>query len=155
VNDWLIRTRDNSIFGPVPKEEVIRRIQTGELTPRDEVCRANHYWFTLYEKQEFVDQLGIPFPEKFLPATEEETTDVSLQTATLGEDEKKDLGLTPEAKKRLSEDIESLHQSFEQIKDANAYPGAKSSSWMIGRFIVFLALLAAIIGGLVLLLRPH
>jgi hypothetical protein len=56
---WLVRTPENRIVGPFPKTEVCRLIQAGELGPQDEVCRADHYWFSLHETEECDAQLGV------------------------------------------------------------------------------------------------
>jgi hypothetical protein len=64
MDQWLIRTSDNVITGPVPKEELNRRIQRGDLGPHDEVCEADGYWFYLHEREEVLQQLGIELPKQ-------------------------------------------------------------------------------------------
>lgn len=56
---WLIRTHENQIAGPYPRNQIIELIEQGKLTLHDEVCRANSYWFGLYEDDEVRSQLGL------------------------------------------------------------------------------------------------
>lgn len=53
--NWLIRTRDNQILGPISKKKIIELFENGSLDPNDEVCSGNGYWFFLKEK-DLVDQ---------------------------------------------------------------------------------------------------
>ncbi len=52
--NWLIRTTQNKILGPISKEKLIEFIEKGSLTQSDEVCSGNGYWFYLHE-QDLVD----------------------------------------------------------------------------------------------------
>lgn len=53
--NWLIRTQNQKILGPVSKEKIIELIQKKSLSSDDEICPGNGHWFFLREK-EFVDQ---------------------------------------------------------------------------------------------------
>lgn len=53
--NWLIRTTQNKILGPISKEKLIEFIEKGSLTQSDEVSAGNGYWFFLHE-QELVDR---------------------------------------------------------------------------------------------------
>ena len=48
--NWLIRTSQNQILGPISKERVIELIKKGNLTDDDEICSGNGYWFLIKEK---------------------------------------------------------------------------------------------------------
>lgn len=61
-SQWMVRTRHNQLTGVFSKEELIQKIQAGELSREDEICAGNHFWFYLYESQELKNQLGIDFP---------------------------------------------------------------------------------------------
>ena len=49
--NWLIRTHQNQILGPVSKERVVEFIKKGNLTSDDEICSGNGYWFQVKEKE--------------------------------------------------------------------------------------------------------
>jgi len=48
--NWLIRTHQNQILGPISKERVIELIRKGNLISEDEVCSGNGFWFQIKEK---------------------------------------------------------------------------------------------------------
>src|SRR5688572_15688330 len=48
--NWLIRTKDFQILGPVSKEKIIELLNNGSFNPQDEVCSGSGYWFFLKEK---------------------------------------------------------------------------------------------------------
>ncbi len=52
---WLIRTKQNKILGPVSKNKIQELLSKGALTPDDEICSGNGYWFWVKE-QELVDK---------------------------------------------------------------------------------------------------
>ena len=64
VKNWLIRTLEYEIKGPVTKERVIELIKDGTLREEDEISSGNGYWFWIKEK----DLL-----EKYLYGTEEQS----------------------------------------------------------------------------------
>ena len=51
MKNWLIRTSDKKILGPVTREKIIDLIKENKLSPVDEVCLGNDFWFYLKEKQ--------------------------------------------------------------------------------------------------------
>ncbi len=63
-DQWLVRTRDNRILGPLSRAEICQLIFTHRLGIEDEVCRANFYWFYLHEHKELSAQLGIHLPRQ-------------------------------------------------------------------------------------------
>ncbi len=71
LDQWLVRTSGNEIRGPYTQEALIKQIEDGGLGPEDEVCRANHYWIYLDEREEVQAQLGIEAPRRQLPDEEE------------------------------------------------------------------------------------
>lgn len=68
--NWLIRTTQKQILGPVTKSKVLEFFQKGALGLNDEVTSGNGYWFSLKEK-ELVDKylLG-DVPQGFNPISE-------------------------------------------------------------------------------------
>jgi hypothetical protein len=77
---FLIRTKENRISGPFPKEVILERMQSGELREMDEVCPASGYWIYLHERDESMKLLGVA-----LAHTEdfhEESTETDTETVT-------------------------------------------------------------------------
>lgn len=55
---WMIRRPDLRILRPISQAELVQRIQSGEISPSDELCPANGYWFMLSEVNEVRQHLG-------------------------------------------------------------------------------------------------
>ena len=49
--NWLIRTHQNQILGPISKKRVIELIRKGNLISEDEICSGNGFWFQVKEKE--------------------------------------------------------------------------------------------------------
>lgn len=47
--NWLIRTKDQSILGPISKEKLEQLIKNNSLALNDEVCSGNGHWFSISE----------------------------------------------------------------------------------------------------------
>ncbi len=78
----MIRTKENRISGPFPKEEVLARIVSGELREADEICPAGGYWIFLHEREESVKILGVALPRADDMHEEVTETDTPTPTAT-------------------------------------------------------------------------
>lgn len=48
--NWLIRTAEKQILGPVVKQKIIELLEKGALGPNDELASGNGYWFSIKEK---------------------------------------------------------------------------------------------------------
>ena len=48
--NWLIRTTQKTILGPLSKKNLIKDIETGKLSEEDEICSGSGHWFWLREK---------------------------------------------------------------------------------------------------------
>jgi hypothetical protein len=89
LDQWLVRTHQNQLTGPFPKDEVLRLIREGALGLQDEVCQANHYWITLHEREEVMAQLGIEPPIRrrrksdAKPGEDDEITETETETANV------------------------------------------------------------------------
>ncbi len=53
--NWLIRTKNNHILGPVSKEKINELISSGTIKGDDEICSGNGYWLFVRE-QELVEK---------------------------------------------------------------------------------------------------
>jgi hypothetical protein len=78
--NFLIRTKENRISGPFPKDVILERMQSGELREMDEVCPASGYWIYLHERDESMRMLGVALArsEDF----HEESTETDTETVT-------------------------------------------------------------------------
>lgn len=81
MSEWLVRTSDNIIAGPFTKDQIKSLIMEGKLSHQDEVCEANHYWFTLHDQDEVLEQLDIEI-SLIEPGSEEENTQTDTYTIT-------------------------------------------------------------------------
>lgn len=71
--NWLIRTKNNHILGPVSKQKVRSLLEKGSIKGDDELSAGNGYWFYIREK-ELVDKYIIgDIIQGFNPVSEAET----------------------------------------------------------------------------------
>lgn len=68
--NWLIRTSQNQILGPVAKQKLLEFIQKGALGMTDEVTSGNGYWFSLKEKELVEKYLYGDIPQSYNPISE-------------------------------------------------------------------------------------
>jgi len=81
---YLVRNQSNAINGPYSKNEIIKIVQSGQITKNDEICESAQYWFHLYESDELSKFLGIDLPDNWMPEEDEENTaEVSLTSTKI------------------------------------------------------------------------
>lgn len=68
--NWLIRTTQNQILGPVAKAKVIEFLEKGALGLNDEVTSGNGFWFSLKEKDMVEKYLYGDIPQGYNPISE-------------------------------------------------------------------------------------
>ncbi|MDD4975620.1 MAG: hypothetical protein PHY93_14785, partial [Bacteriovorax sp.] len=68
--NWLIRTTQKQILGPVAKAKVLEFLQKGALGINDEVTSGNGYWFSLKEKDLVDKYLFGDVPQGYNPISE-------------------------------------------------------------------------------------
>ncbi|MBC7429860.1 MAG: hypothetical protein H7336_14695 [Bacteriovorax sp.] len=68
--NWLIRTSQNQILGPVAKAKLLEFIQKGALGMTDEVASGNGYWFSLKEKDLVEKYIYGDIPQGYNPISE-------------------------------------------------------------------------------------
>jgi hypothetical protein len=68
--NWLIRTYQKQILGPVSKQKLLEFIQKGSVGFTDEVSSGNGYWFFLKEKDLVDRYLHGDIPQSFNPVSE-------------------------------------------------------------------------------------
>lgn len=82
MTDWLVRTAENRLIGPISEAQLRERILAGEFRLEDEICRANDYWISLHERDEVRSRLGIDVPLKRARAGQEDETETGTRTLT-------------------------------------------------------------------------
>ena len=98
--NWLIRTTQNQILGPVAKSKVLEFLEKGALGKDDEVASGNGYWFSLREKELVDKYLYGDIPQGYNPISEsksvlskrenpEKTTSLNTSPANSGQDKNK------------------------------------------------------------------
>jgi hypothetical protein len=70
VKNWLIRTKNRQILGPVSKEKLLEFVKKGALSLHDEVTSGNGYWFYINEKELVDKYLFGDVPQGFNPISE-------------------------------------------------------------------------------------
>jgi hypothetical protein len=68
--NWLIRTNQKQILGPVGKTKVIEFLQKGALGLNDEVMCGNGYWFSIKEKDLVDKYLYGDVPQSYNPISD-------------------------------------------------------------------------------------
>lgn len=68
--NWLIRTTQKQILGPVAKSKVLEFLQKGALSLNDEVASGNGYWFALKETDLVEKFLYGDLPQGYNPISE-------------------------------------------------------------------------------------
>lgn len=68
--NWLIRTSQNQILGPVAKQKLLEFIQKGALGMTDEVSSGNGYWFSIKEKELVEKYIYGDIPQSYNPISE-------------------------------------------------------------------------------------
>lgn len=58
--NWLIRTFDKKILGPVTRDKLLRLLRDNKLSESDEVCPGNHFWVYVKEKKIISELLNAP-----------------------------------------------------------------------------------------------
>lgn len=61
--NWLIRTREHEIIGPLSKEKVQTLLKDKKLVEEDELCQGNSFWFYVKEKKFLKEFLEIDIEE--------------------------------------------------------------------------------------------
>lgn len=85
--NWLIRTKNQHILGPISKNKVNELFNNGSIKGDDEVCSGNGYWFYIREKDLVEKYLIGEIPQGFNPVCEGITVlDTSSNTLSLDDD---------------------------------------------------------------------
>ena len=71
--NWLIRTSQDQILGPVAKAKVVEFLDKGALGLNDEVCSGNGYWFYIKEKDLVDKYIYGDIPQNYNPISEAKT----------------------------------------------------------------------------------
>lgn len=87
--NWLIRTKEMQLLGPVAKEKVIEFIGNGTLKEEDELCSGNGYWFWVKEGNLVEKYLKGNAQQSFDPLGEAKDTYLNPENNAANEPEEK------------------------------------------------------------------
>lgn len=118
--NWLIRTKNRQILGPVTKEKLLEFVKKGALSPQDEVTSGNGYWFYINEKDLVDKYLFGDVPQTFNPISEAPSV-LSIQvdkehTGTINP------GLKEDKRGTLTKSSKPVEQTALPSDDDLAYP---------------------------------
>ena len=71
--NWLIRTKQKQILGPVAQEKVVEFLKKGAISDEDELCSGNGFWFYVKEKDLLEQYLIGNETQPFNPVSEART----------------------------------------------------------------------------------
>ena len=80
MNKWLIRRADFVFSRPVTKEELVEMIERGDIVPKDEICEANGYWFSIQDVVEVRKFFGEIRLQSMMERNEENTSSTNTNT---------------------------------------------------------------------------
>ncbi|MFN8369154.1 MAG: hypothetical protein U0T83_00860 [Bacteriovoracaceae bacterium] len=86
MKNWLIRTRNHRILGPITKEKLIELYESGSLSEDDEICSGNGYWFYVKEIALVEKYVKGDIVQSFNPISEAKSVLTKSQSETV-EDE--------------------------------------------------------------------
>ena len=76
--NWLVRTFDKKILGPISREKLIGLILDGKLMDSDEICPGNHFWVYVKERVLCAEMLEAPELIGTMTSPEEEQANLEL-----------------------------------------------------------------------------
>ena len=117
--NFLIRTKENRISGPFPKEVILARMQSGELREMDEVCPDHGYWIYLHERDESLKMLGAALARSDEFHEESTETDTETVTATQPSNAPYAAGNAKDMMREARDTVNANHAAME-ARDENA-----------------------------------
>ena len=76
--NWLIRTRNKKLLGPVSKKKIRELLDKGSLNGDDELSTGNGYWFWVRERELIDKYVFGDIPQEFNPVSEADNSDFSF-----------------------------------------------------------------------------
>ena len=83
MRTWMVRHPNLTFTRPIPEPEFIQKIESGEISPQDEIAASNGYWFSLQEAEEVKLHFGDAIILQSLIPSGTDTTS-STSTAIIG-----------------------------------------------------------------------
>lgn len=74
MKTWIIRHPNLNFERPLSQDELIQKIESGEIQAHDELCAGNGYWFSLSEADEVRKHLGDIRLQAMMPEESETTS---------------------------------------------------------------------------------
>jgi hypothetical protein len=83
--NWLIRTRNKKLLGPVSKTKIRELLEKGSLNGDDELTMGNGYWFWVREKNLIDKYVFGDIEQDYNPVSEASDSDISFINSILNE----------------------------------------------------------------------
>lgn len=135
--NWLIRTHNNHILGPVSIEKIRLLISNNSLKSNDEICSGNGYWFSIKETDLVQKYIHEEKKQSFNPISEaksvlveskEKKNQVESEDITLHNVQMPDFNKINDIKSNFSIEEDEVVQLIEPIKKKKiAYDEEKKS----------------------------
>lgn len=112
--NWLIRTKNNHILGPVSKQKIKELIDTGSIKGDDEVCSGNGYWIYIREAELLDKYINGDFKQDFNPVQEAELSPMKvIDNENINLPEKEDLEYPEEGAGKSEEALGHVEDGHE------------------------------------------
>ena len=138
MRNWLIRTTNNTILGPIPEKKLKVLIKKGSLEANDEICSGNGYWISIKEVSLVKKYLYQGVEQGFDPIyhiSEQDDEILKLEKESNAQELELDLEIfSRDDNSSNDEDIESL--STTQTQDISKF--SKYSQVLTGNFLKLL-----------------
>jgi predicted RND superfamily exporter protein len=116
--EWLIRTKNNHILGPVSISKVKELFESGSIKPEDEVSCGNGYWFYVREKELINKYILDKTRQGFNPVTEADTVLAQPVSAPPVIDETSGSAVPVDSDLEYPDmDMSSNNQSLDELKE--------------------------------------
>ena len=118
--NWLIRTHQNQILGPISKERVIELIRKGNLISEDEICSGNGFWFQVKEKELLDKHIYSDEKQAFNPVSEAKSIFIEGEIDSLESLKASEKGVSLPIKSDL--EFPEIENSDKEEKERNVLP---------------------------------
>jgi len=107
--NWLIRTKNNHILGPISRDKIKELIDNGSIKGDDEVCSGNGFWLFVREQELVEKYVNLGEKQPYNPVQEATPRDIVAFADSI------DAGEDHEVKLPSSEDLEYPDLEAENI----------------------------------------
>jgi hypothetical protein len=136
----MVRRPDLTLTRPIPEDDMIALIESGEITAQDEIAPGNGYWFSIQE----VDEVKIHFGDSIvlqslMPTGHDTTSSTNTALITKGNNTK---SLFNPKNVQIEEKNKPIAQKLSKVQTTqpSADTGSTSARLVFGFFLIFIFL---------------